>query len=931
MLFDKPEAISLLFCPTCKATGFIGFNKCRECGGMSVGHFVRGHWLFWFFPLTRYHLNLAKARRIFFKVRFISLLLLWLNAWGWGTLFLYKKGLFSNVEQLLNWTNSRSLIQNLKGIEGLLIYSGLAILLYLWYRAIVERIKKDNVERYHYSQYGDNKEFDEKVIVSDWRQAKKIKSRKKINVADTFTDEALTVLGEAYLIADKTGHDSATPEHLFYALLSSNRIANIFTRLAIPASSLQKTLADVLGATNISNGQKDKFTMPLISSEFQQILFSSYEEAYSAHQEYVSVTELLLSTIKQSVKLQEILFDLAVDKQKLLNVVEWARIRERLYRQYIKFHAAAAGRSKTGMDKAMTAVQTPFLNNFSDDLTLLAQFGNLESCIARENEIEEIVRIVEGGGQNVILVGDSGVGKNSIIAGLAQKMVEDDVPARLQDKRLVRLSVPKLLAGTTPAGAVERLIGIMQDIGRSGNVILFINNIHELTGVSAGGESGSLDVAGTLNEYLGSGRFLTFATTTQDEYSRHIVGSPLSNLFAKVEIKEMDENQAIQVLESKVGNIEYKQNEFFSYDAVAKSVQLAMRFLHESYLPGSAQELMTEAASYARSKKGLNSFVTGEEVAAIVAQKTGVPVNTVSADESTKLMHLEEEMHKRVIGQVEAVDLVANALRRARAEIRSSKRPIANFLFLGPTGVGKTELAKTIAEIYFGGEERMVRLDMSEYQDKSSIYRLIGTPGEKGSGMLTEAIRRSPFSLLLLDEMEKADKDILNLFLQVMDDGRLTDSVGRVVDFTNVILIATANAGTAYVQEQLRAGVTSEIIKDKLLHGELKQYFRPEFLNRFDGIVLFKALNREDIIKIAGLMLKRVASDLEAKGIELKIEPAAMEFLADVGFDPEFGARPMRRALQEKVENQLAELLISGKLKRRDTVVIGQGGEIKIV
>jgi ATP-dependent Clp protease ATP-binding subunit ClpC len=898
---------------------------------MSAGHFVRGHWLFWFYPLTRYHLSLAKVRRIFNKVRFFTLLILWLNAWGWAIYFQMRQDFPINSASLFDLSYWFSFITNLRGVVGVLFYIGALILLYLWYRIIVERIKKDNVERYHYDQAGAKQESEQKIDIVAWPQAKKIKSNKKINIADTFTDEALAVLGDAYLIADKGGLSAVTPEHLFYALLSSNRISNIFTRLAIPSSSLQKILAEFLGTSLSSLGQRDKMTMPLISSDFQQVLFNAYEEAYKAHQEYVSVTELLLSTIKQSEKLQEVLFDLAVDKQKLLNVAEWARIRERLYRQYVKFSRAASGRSKVGMDKAMTAVQTPFLNNFSDDLTIFAQFGRLESCVAREEEIEEIFRVVEGGGQNVILVGESGSGKSSIIGGIAQKMVEDDVPERLKDKRLVRLSVPKLLAGTTPAGAVERLIGIMQDIGHAGNVILFINNLHELTGVSAGGESGSLDVAGTLNEYLGNGRFLTFATTTADEYSRHIVSSPLSNLFAKVEIKEMDENQAIQVLESKVGAVEYKQNVFFSYDAVAKSVQLASRFLHESCLPGSAQELMIEAASFAHSKKGVNSFVTGEEVAAVVAQKTGVPVTTVSADESSKLMHLEEEMHKRVVGQSEAVDLVANALRRARAEIRSTKRPIANFLFLGPTGVGKTELAKTIAEVYFGGEDRMVRLDMSEYQDKGSIYRLIGTPGEKGSGMLTEAIRRNPFSLLLLDEMEKADKDILNLFLQVMDDGRLTDSVGRVVDFTNVILIATSNAGTAYVQEQLRAGISSEVIKDKLLHGELKQYFRPEFLNRFDGIVLFKALNREDIIQVAGLMIKRVAKDLEVKGIELKIEPAAMEFLADVGFDPEFGARPMRRALQERVENKLAELLLSGKVKRRDTIVIGQGGEIKVL
>lgn len=926
LLFAKQEPIKILTCDNCKSIGYVGLSKCSKCHGMSAGHFVRGHWLFWRYPLTRYHLNLAKGRRIFNKIRFFTSLILWLNAWGWAAYILARdKSFLANLFNPIFWV---SFFSNLKGVVGLLVYVGALVLLYIWYRVIVERIKKDEVEHFHYNQKDNEQE--ESLEVSDWTQAKKIKSKKRLNISDTFTDEALAVLGEAYLVADRSDKGVVTADHLFYALLSSNRISNVFVRLGMSSGSLQKTLENVLGAVPLANTKVDSLTMPLISSEFQQALFLAYEEAYEAHQEYVSVTELLLAAIKQSEKIQDILFDLTVDKAKLLNVVEWARIRERLYRQYMKFRASASHRSKKGMDKAMTAVQTPFLNGFSDDLTLLAQFGHLDTCVAREKEIEEIFRIVDGGGQNAILVGETGVGKSSIIEGLAQKMVEDDVPVRLKDKRLVRLSIPKLLAGTTPSGAVERLIGIMQDIGRAGNVILYIPNIHEITGVSAGEKEGSLDVAGTLNDYLGSGRFLTLATTEPDNYSRHIVSSPIGTLFAKVEIQEMSEDQAIQVLESKVGNAEYRQHVFFSYDAVSKAVQLSSRFLHEICLPGSAIQIMTESASFAHNKKGVNSFVTGEDVATVVSQKTGVPVTTVSADETSKLLHLEDEMHKRVVGQSEAVNLVANALRRARAEIRSTKRPIANFLFLGPTGVGKTELAKTIAEVYFGGEDRMVRLDMSEYQDKSSIYRLLGAPGEKGSGVLTEAIRRHPFSLLLLDEMEKADKDILNLFLQVMDDGRLTDSVGHVVDFTNVILIATSNAGTSFVQEQMRAGETSEKIKEKLLHGELKENFRPEFLNRFDGIVLFKALDRPDIIEVAKLMFKRVSKDLEAKGIELEAEPAAYEFLADVGFDPEFGARPMRRALQEKVENRLAELLLGGKIKRRDKVIIGAGGDIRV-
>jgi ATP-dependent Clp protease ATP-binding subunit ClpA len=301
-------------------------------------------------------------------------------------------------------------------------------------------------------------------------------------------------------------------------------------------------------------------------------------------------------------------------------------------------------------------------------------------------------------------------------------------------------------------------------------------------------------------------------------------------------------------------------------------------------------------------------------------------VTAVTEDEGEKLMRLESEMHQRVIGQEEAVTLVANALRRSRAEIRTGKRPIANFLFLGPTGVGKTELTKTIAEVYFGNENQMVRLDMSEYQDTNSIYRLIGTPGQQGTGVLTEAIRQKPFSLVLLDEIEKADPNILNLFLQVMDDGRLTDSVGRVIDFTNSIVIATSNAGTQFVQDQMRAGVGSEQIKTQLIHGELKQYFKPEFLNRFDAIVLFHALTEAQIGSVARLILGGIGKKLEERGIVLQVTDGGIAMLAAAGFDPEFGARPLRRVIQDRVENAIAGLLLQNQVHRKDTIIVDENG-----
>jgi len=925
MLFNKKPAINILTCQTCKSTGVVGFGGCPDCHGMLMGHYVRGWLLYWGFPETRYHLALEKGRHIFNKIRWITVFLFGLNAWIWlGVMIVQHKlqqSFFGGPE---NWISAYTLFTR---PMKFLFWLGLMLFTYVWYRSLREKEFKGVVE---HRSYQDKEKTVETKIITDWKEAKKIKTSKRHDISDTFTIEALQSIGDAYRFTDKLRDVAVEPVHIFSALLMTNRISNVFVRLGFPTSAIEKKLEPILAKVP-SMESNAVGAMPLLSAEAVQILFQSYEKAYDAHQDYVSVTELLLATVEQDPDLQAMLYDLGVDQKRLENVVEWARIRERLHRQYTHFRAAARHRSKTGMDKAMTALATPYLNQFSDDLTLLAKFGHLDTCVAREDEMEEIFRVVVGGGTNVLLAGDHGVGKKSIIEGLAQRMVEDDVPDRLKDKRLIRLSISSLLAGTTPAGAVDRLNRIMSDIARARNVILFIHNIQELVGVSAGEGKSSLDVADTLAEHLKEGHFLTFATTTTEALAQSISNTALSNVFTKVEIREMNQDQSIQVLESQVGFVEYKQQVFFSYDAIEKSVKMSAKFLHETYLPGSALEVMKEAAAYAKNKKGPHALVSAEEVAAVISEKTKIPMTTVSSDESSKLMHLEEEMHKRVIGQDEAVNLVANALRRARAEIRSTTKPIASFLFLGPTGVGKTELAKTIAVDYFGGEERMIRLDMSEYQDKGSVYRLIGTPGQKGTGVLTEAVRTHPFALLLLDEVEKADKDILNLFLQVMDDGRLTDSSGHTIDFTNVIIIATSNAGTAYVQEQMRAGIDSDKIKEKLLHGELKDYYRPEFLNRFDGIVLFKPLTHEDIKKVCAIMLKRVAKDLEAKGIELEVKDIALEFLADVGFDPEFGARPMRRAIQEKVENPLAELLLSGKLERRDKISLEDGGELKVV
>ena len=922
MLFERDQKFALLRCDQCRGTGLIYWGTCSLCRGMAQGRMSRGRWLFWRYPLDRYHIAFDHAKKLVNKIRKIVVFILGLNFLFWAGFVAYR---YLIITPKYGYVRPDFSVSQLPGSVDALFWLGIAALSYWWYRVVVERAKLMPIA--HKENFNEELEEAVEALPTSWSDVLAMPKYKRTSIISSFTPEAIETLGVAYTVADQFAYNKVNSFHLLYALFTTPKIRILFIRMGVAVDQIQERLRPLFANNNSTTG--GTHTAPVVSEELFDIFFKAYEEAYRAENDYVYSMDLLLCAVRASEQIQDILYDFSIDKNKLLNVVAWARIKDRLYRQYADLKEASRHRSKYGMDRAMTAVATPYLNHLSDDLTLLAQLGHTMTCVARDNEIRQVFQVIDGGQQSVLLVGDYGVGKKSIVEGIAEKMVEERVPARLRDKRMVRLNLSSLLAGATPSEAVERLQSIMYEIERAGNIILCIHNIHELLSVSAGGRAG-VDVVSTLADYLSSGRFLTIATTTTESYAQMIANSKLSTVMTKVMVPEMNENQAIQVLESKVGYLEYKHDIFYTYDALARTVELSKKFVREVTLPGSALEIMSEAGARVRSQRGKDSLVTKDDVGEVIAEKTHVPLTSVTADESSKLMRLETTMHERVVGQDEAVSLVANALRRARADIRSKARPIANFLFLGPTGVGKTELAKTMAEVYFGGEDRMVRFDMSEFQDKQSLSRLIGLLGEKGTGLLTEAVRQNPFALLLLDEIEKADKDVINIFLQVMDDGRLTDSTGRVVDFTNVIIIATSNAGTGFVQDQMRQGLSSDIIKDRLLHGELKQHFKPEFLNRFDGIVLFKPLALGDIKQITHLMLLRISKELEAKGITLEVRDVALEFLASAGYDPEYGARPLRRVLQERVENKLAELLLTGALHRRDTVVIGQGGEITL-
>jgi len=435
-----------------------------------------------------------------------------------------------------------------------------------------------------------------------------------------------------------------------------------------------------------------------------------------------------------------------------------------------------------------------------------------------------------------------------------------------------------------------------------------------------------------LTEAINRNHLFCLASATTDNYSRHIEGKAVGNAMTTISVEEPEVNEAIQVLESKVGFLESKYNIYIVYSALEQAVKMANRYLHDKFLPLKAINLLEKAAIISAKRAQHDpkqSFCSRDEVAQAISESTGIPAHKVSASEKEKLLNLEDEIHERMVDQEEAVKAVASSLRRARAQLKEGKRPIASFLFMGPTGVGKTELAKSVAQIYFGDEKYLIRLDMSEYQHPDSVKKMIG--GVDGTlGYLTEAVRKQPFALILLDELEKAHPDILNLFLQLLDDGRLTDGQGRTISFTESIIIATSNIGAVYIQDQIKAKQDINIIKQGLIDDHMNKYMRPELINRFDGIIVFKPLSEKDTFDIASLMLKKMNANLAKKGIKLKADKGGVKILAKQGYDPKFGARPLRRLLQDKVENIIANKILSGELKRRDAVVINSKAKVVI-
>lgn len=691
------------------------------------------------------------------------------------------------------------------------------------------------------------------------------------------------------------------------SIASQSQMKQYFIRLGLNSWELLSQITDV---TERIEGDVE---------DWQSLFLKAKDVGLLLNRRHLSCELLFLAWVQMEAKIEKAFEKLDLEIEQLRAASQWMYSWE-LRKQSWRYWEDRFFRRRSGVDIGWVAGWMRHLKHFSVNVTDLVKQGKVPYLIGREKLIERITGILQQTTRNnVLLVGSPGVGKTTIAYGIAEKILMGEATGKLARKKVIKLDLIGLLAGTTARGGLEeRIWEAMKEI-RGGESILFIDEIHSLVG--AGGEKGATDIASFIAPVLSAGDIQLIASTTPEDYRRYIEGNPtFASYFQVVKVEEPSAEECVAILEWFVPQMEADQGVRITLPAITNAVVLTQKFIHDRYLPGKAVEILDET-SVAVQRKG-SKEVRAEDVAAVLAVKTGIPLEQLTINEQAILLNLEDVLHQRIIGQEEAVRVVSNALRRARSGLSPTNRPIASFLFVGPTGVGKTETAKALSQAYFGSEENMIRVDMSEYSNPGQIYRLIGAPpgqvGYEEGGHLTEAVRSRPFAVVLLDEIEKAHTDVHNLLLQVLEDGRLTDGKGRTVSFTNTMIICTSNAFSVIIQESLKKGVSIETIQE-LLTDNLQKIFRPELLNRFDGVIVFKTLTSEQVEEIAVLMLNGVSERMVEKKIELKFDREVVKRVAELGFDPQFGARPLRRVIQERVENGLAKMLLEGKIEKGES------------
>ncbi|AYC11121.1 ATP-dependent Clp protease ATP-binding subunit ClpC [Ligilactobacillus salivarius] len=813
---------------------------------------------------------------------------------------------------------------------------------------------------------------------------------------ERYTPSAKQVLVLAQQQANYFKHQAIGTEHLLLALtMEKNGVAaKVLQSFVVTEVDVREEIEHIVGYGNLQRRGADTY-LPY-SPRTRYVLERAREHAKLFNVEKVGTEHILLALLDDDKTISSrILAALNIDLRKVKNIT---------YRTMgVDATTANRTRKKLALSEKKQDNGTPTLDELARDLTEMVRKDQIDPVVGRDNEIKRVVQILSRRTKNnPVLLGEPGVGKTAVAEGFSQKIVNGEVPDNLKNKRVMMLDMGSLVAGTKYRGEFEdRLKKIIEEIREDGNVILFIDEMHTLIG--AGGAEGAIDASNILKPALARGEVQVIGATTLNEYQKYVeADAALERRFASVTINEPTPEVALTILKGLRPKYEKHHQLQITDEALESAVKLSKRYIASRFLPDKAIDLMDEAAARVRInnaqkvdkvsaiKKKLSELsqekteallkedfekaaeirneelkiqerlekqiqrdkdeedsnnyrvkVTAEDIAEVVSEWTGVPVTQINRSEGERLIRLEKILHNRVIGQDEAVKAVSKAIRRARSGLKDPTRPIGSFMFLGPTGVGKTELAKALAEAMFGSEDSMIRIDMSEYMEKYTTSRLIGSPpgyvGYDEGGQLTEKVRNNPYSVVLLDEVEKAHNDVFNILLQVLDDGFLTDSKGRKVDFRNTIIIMTSNLGATALRDEKSVGFGAKDVSDDYeamaakVRETLKKTFRPEFLNRLDETVVFHSLNKEEIHQIVKLMAKNIIDRIKEQNINLKITPAAIDIVAEAGFDAEYGARPIRRVLQDKIEDLLSEELLAGNIETGATVTIGaKKGEITI-
>lgn len=811
-----------------------------------------------------------------------------------------------------------------------------------------------------------------------------------------FTARAEKALEIANDLALELGHNYIGTEHILYGLCKEGTgvASKVLENQNITDEDVLREIEMLIGVGEpLSENDSLGFT-----PRSKRIIENSFVEARKLGSEFIGTEHLLIGIMREGDSVAvRIMMDLGVDPRKLYNEIV----------KVINEDGADANSSREAHSKNEGSFNsTPTLNQFGSDLTKQAREGKLDPVIGRKNEIDRVTQILSRRTKNnPCLIGEPGVGKTAVVEGLAEKIVADDVPEMLKNKRVVSLDISGMVAGAKYRGDFEeRIKKCLSEVKKAGDVILFIDEIHTIVG--AGSAEGAVDAANILKPLLARGEVQVVGATTLNEYRKYIEkDSALERRFSPVTVGEPTEEETIRILEGLRDKYEAHHNVKITEGAIKAAVDLSIRYINDRFLPDKAIDLMDEAASRVKMKTytmpdGLKELeeeiastdrekeeairvqdfekaatlrdkikeqkeklekekkkwqnknsknvlnLTEEDIAEVISSWTGIPVQKITQDENEKLKHLEETLHKRVIGQNEAVEAVSKAIRRGRVGLKDPNRPIGSFLFLGPTGVGKTELSKALAESLFGNDEAMIRVDMSEYMEPHSVAKLIGSPpgyvGYDEGGQLTEKIRRKPYSVILFDEIEKAHPDVMNMLLQILDDGRLTDAQGRTVNFKNTVVIMTSNVGARMITDKNVLGFSKnqdnkesqekeyENIKKDVM-AELKKQFRPEFINRIDDIIVFHKLTEEDINQIIEIMLKQVQKRLKEQEYEVEFDSSVKELVAKKGIDTNYGARPLKRAIQSNVEDKIAEAILDGKIiPHKKVKILAENEEIKV-